>query len=103
MTGVIYTLQPSPLQEAIDAIAEGVPEEWHCKIADNLLRNYAGQPLYIPKRAYYDKRNTEILELFFSGVPRTIICRQFHISRMTLHRIIVKAHITARILARERK
>ncbi|MEI6207314.1 MAG: Mor transcription activator family protein [Desulfuromonadales bacterium] len=97
----VITMRFESADEVIKTICQDVPDEHHKTIANNIIDNFSGRGLYFPKsRMRYGNLRDEMLGRFFAGESRSVLCREYHISRSQLHRIIVQYHISQRVKCR---
>ena len=93
-------MQPIPTSDTVD-IDEVVvdfcgkfPVEYHEQMTDAILH------VYLSPRIRLKIRNREIVEKFGNGIRRRQLCREYHISRAQLGKILKMHFINARIAAK---
>ena len=97
MNNQVVLSKTASAEEVLSAICSCLPEDQHEATREAIINCFAGQWVYFPKSMQRERRNKEMLDKFFNGESRSVICREYHISRSQLHQIIVSYHINARI------
>lgn len=99
MTDGVIVSRVVPADDVLDSICRCLPEEYREGVKSSIVDVFSGSWVYFPKSMKKERRNKEMLARFFNGESRSVLCREYRISRSALHQIIVKYHIHARVHA----